>query len=82
MKLPLPLRALACPCSVVPRISSDKKFCILTLFTSAMTDSRRARLKILTLPPPIYLSGIPYPVNRRPKAPRRLSGCVTILTAV
>lgn len=82
MKLSLPARALACPCSVVPRISSKEKFWMLTLFASAMIERRRDWLKMLTLPPPMYLSVSPYPAKSRPKAPRRLSGCVTMLMAV
>lgn len=39
-----------------------------------MTDSRRARSKILTLPPPIYLSGIPYPANQATESAAPLVG--------
>lgn len=55
---------------------------MLTLFARAMIERRRDWLKMLTLPPPMYLSVSPYPAKSRPKTPRRLSGCVTMLIAV
>jgi hypothetical protein len=45
--------------SVVPRMSSNEKFWRLMLFARPTTEMRRSLSKMLTLPPPMYLSAMP-----------------------